>query len=57
MTTEVTTLDELRRYQRRALIRDIAKILKVTTANAGSQRQLRRLFIIAGLLKPEGRKS
>ena len=57
LSVEVTTLAELKTFQRRVLIQDLAKILKVTV-RAGSQRQLlRRLFVIAGITPIETKRA
>ena len=53
MSVEVTTLAELKRYQQLVLIQDLAKILGVKAPAARSQRELRRLFVVAGITQKE----
>ena len=48
MTDEVTTIAELRRYQRRELIRDLEEILGAA-ASGPEHVRLRRLLVGAGI--------
>ena len=57
MTVAVTSLSELKTYQRLALIQDLSKILGVTPAARQPAEQIGMLFVVAGVLKPKGRKS
>jgi hypothetical protein len=55
MTVEVTTLSELKRWRRRALIKTIEKILGAAASGPDHVR-LRRLLLRAGIITKKRRR-
>ena len=55
MTVEITTLSELRRYQRRELIKTIEKILGAA-ASGPDRVRLRQLFCRSGIITKKRRR-
>jgi hypothetical protein len=56
VTVEVTTLTELKTFQRRVLIRDLEEIVGAATSGPDHVR-LRRLFVAAKIITKRRRKT